>query len=335
MLEERIITLRELSNFGSVSGLNDQVIALVRQQQKTWEVAQKNYAMLLNAQTKTFHFGHFEIKVQHNPERIRSSAAKTDAKSIAGRACFLCLENLPAEQKGIMFRNKYLILTNPYPIFPFHLTISMLKHTPQRIGVFFPDMLDLSRQLTGFSLLYNGPQSGASAPDHFHFQAGNKGFLPVETEAKILENRNETNVFFQNEKTTIVAAENYLRRFVVLSSSDESEIIRFFQCFYSTLPARRDNEPMLNILCSYERGRWRVIVFPRERKRSSHFYQTGDKRVIVGPATVELGGVLVLPRLKDFLSVDGQIISEIYEEVTLSSGLFEQWLDAAMGSINK
>jgi hypothetical protein len=29
-------------------------------------------------------------------------------------------------------------------------------------------------------IFYNGPQCGASAPDHLHFQAGNRGFLPIE-----------------------------------------------------------------------------------------------------------------------------------------------------------
>ena len=115
------ISLPQLSKFGLVENINEQAKSLVTQQKETWDLARKNFKGLNRIQTNHFNFDHFNITVQFNPERIRSSAAKTDAKSIAERPCFLCLKNLPAEQKGIVFQNKYLILTNPYPIFPVHL----------------------------------------------------------------------------------------------------------------------------------------------------------------------------------------------------------------------
>ncbi|MGC9355923.1 MAG: DUF4922 domain-containing protein, partial [Mariniphaga sp.] len=172
MLKEKTIAPGELRKFGRAENLNEQAKTLVAQQKAAWEMASKNYAALKSVQTRTFDFGHFEIVVQFNPERIRSSAAKTDTKSIAERPCFLCLKNLPPEQKGIPFGEDYLILTNPFPIFQTHLTIPHLHHTSQQITGFFPDMLRLSRKLNGFTVFYNGPQTGASAPDHFHFQAG-------------------------------------------------------------------------------------------------------------------------------------------------------------------
>ena len=41
-------------------------------------------------------------------------------------------------------------------------------------------MLNLSRTMDQYVIFYNGPRCGASAPDHAHFQAGSRGFLPIE-----------------------------------------------------------------------------------------------------------------------------------------------------------
>ena len=38
-------------------------------------------------------------------------------------------------------------------------------------------LLELAEALTDYTIFYNGPKCGASAPDHAHFQAGNKGFM--------------------------------------------------------------------------------------------------------------------------------------------------------------
>lgn len=322
MLKQKIISAEELSNYGPVSTLNEQALALVKQQRETWQLAQKNYEALSEVQAREFDFGHFKIVVQHNPGRIRSSAAKVDARSIAERPCFLCPQNLPEEQKAILFHDKFLILVNPYPVFPVHLTIPYIKHKPQRILSFFPDMLDLVRELDGFTVFYNGPQCGASAPDHFHFQAGNRGFLPVENELEILEKRH-AEILVQKPGFKIIAVSNYLRRFIRITSADRSQMLNAFQRLYTLLPGEKGNEPMVNILSFFENGYWSVIIFPREKLRPAHFYETGDKQVIVSPAAVELGGVLVLPRQKDFDTVSNQIVSAIYEEVTLSFSEFD------------
>ncbi|MGM0620473.1 MAG: DUF4922 domain-containing protein [Bacteroidota bacterium] len=325
MVNQKIITTEELSGYGPVKSLNDQANALVKHQQNNWDLVRKNYRALAGVQTKNFDFGHFKIVVQHNPERIRSSAAKTDAKSIAERPCFLCYENLPAVQKGISFQDHYLILVNPFPIFPVHLTIPHLSHTPQRIQKFFPDMLKLSRDLPGFTLFYNGPKCGASAPDHFHFQAGNTGFLPVEEEFELLA-KQFADIIFKNDRTTVAAVENYLRRFVSLRSSDIEELAAVFSHILEFLPSNGEPEPMLNILCNYHENEWRVIIFPREKQRPSHFFETGEKQIVVSPASVELAGVLILPRDEDFRKITKNTLKEIFSEVTLSEHIFKKWL---------
>lgn len=323
MLKQKIISLQELKNFGSIRNLTEQAKSLVGQQKTTWEIARKNFEALDRIKTKTFDFGHFKIITQFNPERIRSSAAKTDAKTIAGRPCFLCVKNLPQEQKGILFRDKYLILANPFPVFKTHLTISNLKHTPQLIENYFGDLLDLSKVLSDFTVFYNGPQCGASAPDHFHFQAGIKGMLPIEEEFQILE-KNHSEILFQKNNIKIIAVENYLRRFVAIVSEDKMEIEKQFKKIIRFLDIGKNDEPMFNVLCNFENGKWRIIIFPREKQRPSHFFRTDEKQIIVGPAAVELGGVLVLPRKEDFEKITKKEVIEIYEEVTINNKSFKK-----------
>ena len=319
---EKIISFTELAHFGKINNLSEQAKSLVEQQKSTWETVFKNYTALSRIQTKTFDFGHFKIVTQFNPERIRSSAAKTDAKSISERPCFLCAENLPAEQKGILVQDKYMILVNPFPIFPVHLTISKGSHTQQQILPYFSDLLELSYSLNDFTVFYNGPKCGASAPDHFHFQAVIKNSLPIENEFSTLESQ-FSEILFQNEKTKIIAVENYLRRFIAIVSDDKNEIKDKFQFIYQNLETGSGEEPMLNILCSFLKGKWRVIIFPREKQRPSHFYRTDESQLLVSPAAVEMGGVLVLPEEQDFKKITKKEIEVIYGEVTVNKEVFE------------
>lgn len=317
------ILLEELSKFGSVENINEQAKSLVKQQRSVWGVAEKNFNALNKVHTKTFDFEHFKIITQFNPERIRSSAAKTDSKSIAERPCFLCLKNLPPQQKGIIFQNSYLILVNPFPIFPIHLTISSLHHTPQLIKNYFEDLLDISKALPDFTVFYNGPKCGASAPDHFHFQAGNKGLLPIETELTNLK-RKYSEVLFKNETTTVFSVENYLRRFIVNESGNKEAICGQFEKIYNCLDNDEHEEPMMNILCNYENGKWQVIIFPRNKQRPSHYFRKDNKQITASPASVELGGVLVLPKEDDFKKTTKKEIAEIFDEVTIDNESFQE-----------
>ena len=326
MIKQIIIKSEELRKFGSVQNFNEQAKALVAQQKTTWEMATKNYKGLNRVQTRIFDFGHFKIKTQFNPERIRSSAAKTDAKSIAERPCFLCLKNLPNEQKGIHFQNNYLVLTNPFPIFPIHLTIPHLEHTPQRIPEFFVDMLWLSRELNDFTVFYNGPETGASAPDHFHFQAGIKGVLPIEDEYEKLK-KEHAETLFEDKDLIVFSIENYLRRVVVIQSKNKEKLIKIFHLLFEQLPSENNAEPLLNILCKFKNGMWQVMIFPREKQRPSHFYRDDEKQIIVGPASVEMGGLLILPRKEDFEKITENILSEIFGEVTMKRNNFNFFVE--------
>ena len=130
--------------------MNQTIHHLLTGQLASWETARNNYAALSGVRVKELNVNGILYKVQFNPARIVSSGAKVDAKSILKRKCFLCPANLPPVQKGIPFGGHYNILVNPFPIFPRHLTVPELAHTPQRIATRFTDMLELAEALTDF-----------------------------------------------------------------------------------------------------------------------------------------------------------------------------------------
>jgi ATP adenylyltransferase/5',5'''-P-1,P-4-tetraphosphate phosphorylase II len=232
--------------------------------------------------------------VQFNPARIASSAAKVDPQSIRERKCFLCSDNRPPEQKGVPFKEQYTILINPYPIFPRHLTIPALAHTPQRIASRFDDMLDLAQQLDDYAVFYNGPKSGASAPDHFHFQAGNKGFLPIEND------RNWGNA-------------------IRIESENKQEMLNRFRQIYDNLPLQPDDdEPMLNLLTWFENGKWATYFFPRKKHRPACYFAEGGDNLLISPASVDLGGVFITPLEKDFEKITAEDIAGILNEVNIT-----------------
>ncbi len=306
------------------STLAAQVGKMIKQQKESWPVARQNYEGLRKVEEKYFLFNDFRIIVQFNPERIRSSAAKTDASSIRKRVCFLCQENRVEEQWGIDFIGKYTILINPFPIFPEHLTIPLNQHLPQKIEPFFSDMLRLSKQLPEFIIFYNGPESGASAPDHFHFQAGTKGIMPVDHEIKdvILKHGEK---LFDNGKISINASDgNYLRQLIVMVSSFEKELELQFQKVLGILKERgQEGEPMMNILATWGNGQWQVIIFPRDRQRPDQFFASGEKQIIMSPASVELGGLAILPRKEDFDKINQYDLLSIYRQVSINKEDFE------------
>ena len=80
----------------------------------------------------------------------------------------------------------------------------------------------------------------------------------------------------------------------------------------------------MNVLCNYVKERWRIIIFPRNVQHPSHFFKEEKERIIVGPAAVELGGVLILPREKDFKKITKKEIVEIYDEVSIEPKKFEK-----------
>ncbi len=295
--------------------LLEQVEELFDEQLRCWHTAKVNYTALDTIQSKSLHVGGLSIAVQFNPSRIASSAAKVDNASISRRKCFLCEQNRPVEQRGIEYGD-YTILINPFPIFTRHLTIPCKKHTPQVIEGRLMDMLKLAKDLSGgFTLFYNGAKCGASAPDHFHFQACPRGVLPVERE---VTKGNMLDIFDDG-----VGAVRYLSSLpfvcLCLSSKDPQEIQRLFVKVCVALKKDDDEaEPRINLICfSDDTHLLHLLVIPRTNHRPSCYFKERDEALLISPASVDFGGIFITPREADFLKVTSSDIEQIVRECAI------------------
>ena len=300
--------------------MNQTIHNLITEQLSSWETARNNYDALSTVKVKELNVNGVLYKVQFNPARIVSSGAKVDAKTIKERKCFLCPANLPAVQKGVPFKEHYNILVNPFPIFPRHLTVPELAHVDQRIAIRMEDMLDLAQALTDYVIFYNGPKCGASAPDHAHFQAGNKGFLPIE---KDWRNQIDGKVA-DYEQATLWYMNDAPRATLVIESASKENAVHLFDIIYRSLIVKpEEEEPMMNVLALYEDEKWVVFVFPREKHRPACYTAEGEANLLSSPASVDLGGVFITPVEKDFLKITAEDIAQILSEVCVSASDFE------------
>lgn len=52
---------------------------------------------------------------------------------------------------------------------------------------------------------------------------------------------------------------------------------------------------MLNIVCTFEDGKWFTFVLPRKTFRPWQYTAEGDQQLLVSPATVEMCGIFITP----------------------------------------
>ena len=296
--------------------ITEQVNNFIKEQIAEWPQAAGNFAALNDVKVKEIAMPGLTIKVQFNPARIVSSSAKVDAASLKARKCFLCAENRPDVQRGIEWGDRYTILINPFPIFPRHLTIPDRSHTDQLIAGRVADMMRLADDLDGYTVFYNGPRCGASAPDHMHFQAGNSDFLTL---GDALEDADLQTIITEGESTLALAKGLPLNVFVI--DTDAPEVgAGLFERLYNAIPVPEgEKEPMMNILCYATAQGVRLVVIPRKRHRPSFYGTEGDDYMLISPASVDMGGVFITPRPEDFERIDATIITRIFDELCLSN----------------
>lgn len=307
-----------------MNNYSEQVEKLIEQQLVVWQTPRDNYAALQNVEVKEFKVKRSTIKVQFNPARIVSSAAKVDNKSLKERKCFLCAANRPEVQEGIAWGENYTILINPFPIFPKHLTIPCNDHTDQRILARIGDMMAIAKDLPGFTLFYNGPKCGASAPDHMHFQAGNRGFLGFETDYLAADKKE----VISNAGATLSLLSGLANAAFLIEAVEIDAATELFVTLYNALEIPEgEEEPMLNILCWSEEGKWKVAVFPRRKHRPACYSAEGDANILISPASVDMGGVFITPLEKDFKKITADDLEQILDEVCLDQSGVEKILN--------
>ena len=299
---------------------SDDIDCFVAQQIAQWPTASDNFAALSHIQTRNLDKEGL-LRVQFNPARIRSSAAKVDAQSIAERPCFLCRANQPSTQGALELDDRYLIEINPYPIFKLHLTIPSRLHEPQRIDTRLEDMLRMAKMFDRYTLFYNGPRCGASAPDHAHFQMIGRGELPIEHEADTLR--------LSEEHYGVRCGDyhSFHRNGVIFKSDSTKALNDCFTRLYNHLGRTTpDTEPLLNLIGWYADGCWTLCVFPRTTHRPSCFYAEGPERMLISPASVDMGGVLIMPHQDDYKRITLDMAAQIFDEVCIDSNSLEQLL---------
>ena len=303
--------------------IQEKADALFQDQLSSWPLLGANWEKLGEARVKEFAFDGFTIRVQCNPRRIVSSAAKVDRVSIEKRPCFLCTEHRPPEEKNVWFGEHYEILCNPFPIFREHFTIAKSDHTPQVIEPEFASFLELSRALPDLALFYNAPNCGASAPDHMHFQAGNRGFMPIEKELAALK-ASHGRVLYEGPRMTVWAVDDGLRRFHVVESGSQGSLEQYAgHAFRLIRDLQKGEEPMINMLSYYEQG-WRVMLFPRDKHRPWQYFEEGEENILLSPASVDMGGTLITPLEKDFQKITREDIMDIFSQVSFSAEHFSK-----------
>lgn len=291
--------------------MNHEIEKLFERQVRAWPQLAKGVAGLSRASTRTVRIDWFDIFVRHIPHRAASTTAVVDRESVSKRPCFLCARHLPPEEEGLQFGDEFDIYCNPFPIVSRHLTIAHRRHRAQRFAGEFGNMLDLAAALPGYFVIYNGPECGASAPDHMHFQAGLRELFPIEKDTAGLPG---------------LSVPNYARQVIMFRGSDRFALIdRMDRAIWLLGEATgKRPEPMINIAVFHEDGQWVTYLFPRGKHRPEVFY-TGE--FTVSPASIDLCGVFVMPVAGDFEKITGKALAAILREVSLSEGEFRHVVD--------
>ena len=264
----------------------DDIDRLVEDQLRDWEEVRLRTMSLRDVKVKDVTVDGVPWRAQFNPARVVSTGAKVDKASIAARPCFLCRDNRPQCQHVHQWGN-YEILVNPFPIFPGHLTIASCRHEPQSVNGHVGDMLRLACELEGYTVFYNGPQCGASAPDHLHFQAVPSEYMPLDRRYP------------------------FKRHYFIDSHERVGEALS--ELLYS-LSAYGD-EPMVNIaLRAVDSSTIEAVVVPRRAHRPQ-CYDT----VKVSPGAVDVFGTLITVSEADFDAVDSSLAASVFNDVAFVS----------------
>lgn len=252
-----------------------------QEQLSEWQECSARYADLGKARRKDVVIDGREYHLMFNPARMRSATAKVVAGKV-DRPCFLCRDNRPALQRDIEIRpegssHTYLLALNPFPILPKHFTVINNSHERQTMtSGRLSDMEHIARELEGYLVFFNGACSGASAPDHFHFQAVPREFVPLTT-----------------------WEQNMWRQLGVQHGKAENVKIDF------------DRSDFCNILCWADGDHIHWWVIDRRRHRPWQYDAHGEEHVLISPAALEFAGVVPLARGEDFKQMTPSLLNDL------------------------
>ena len=288
----------------------------VHDQLSVWPAVAAKYRALKVAQTRQLPLGGLLVTLQCNPGRVEAPES----------GCPLCEENYLPHQHTLPFEGrkarKYAILVNRAPIFPNHLVITRDVHAPQTIWHRYPDMLDLSRQLGDYVVFYNSPNSGTSVPEHAHFQACPKGYMPLERTAERLMRavraadgtipeslREDLEYIAEVRDAQLFHYKRFTRGvFFLRAETAKSMAKMFYRLLDCADLVEGETEPRFNALTFFSEGEWRSVVVLRTRT------------TVLGlrPGAADMAGFFVIPDEERFRELDGNALRTVLDTVSLS-----------------
>lgn len=284
-----------------------------------WHQARENYEDLKKVERREVDGFLFPVRLEWNPSRERSTTAKVDSASIAERKCFLCSSNRPEEQGrcDIIGSHDYDVLVNPFPIFPIHFTIASKKHIHQDeidLGV----MVDFAMQNDELVVFYNASRSGASAPDHLHYQAGNKDYLPICDYVEHVSEGEGITLYKGSPMKFlhIVKSVDKFGDFSEINRLGGGEIGKLGDISMRNILMWRGGNSLLNI-----------IVIPRKAHRPKCYYADGEGEMLVSPGAVDMAGVIILPRRQDFERISREDVLQVYLETGYTAAEIDHWVN--------
>ncbi len=307
------------ANFPSL----EEVEAFFCNQLECWDETRERFNGLKTVETKGLRIGDTVINAQFNPSRMISTGAKIDKASIAKRPCFLCAKNRPAVQTMLpAFNGEFQVLINPFPIITGHLVIAATEHTEQRLQNHYRQFAEIAEAMPGYLVLYNGPKCGASAPDHLHFQAGKRGTIPIERD---WANYYATKLQPLNFAQGLYLVNDFACPAIAIVAENIDNSTRIFESLYKKLQTHSSDEEFpVNVLAWKDNGKIITVVILRSKHRPDCYFLEGEKQMLISPGSVDMGGLLITPRKKDFETLTPDKGFSILREVTLNE---EQIID--------
>jgi SpoIID/LytB domain protein len=166
-------------------------------------------------------------------------------------------------------------------------------------------MLSIAQELEpGYMIFYNGPRSGASAPDHLHMQIGRSEGIPLVD--KLRENE-------PSAKDEPVTIQPFGFPVIVIKGSDPAKLWNYVSgmTIYDG-----DYEPRMNVLSFNRNGQVISAIIPRSKHRPDCYYADEMGKIMVSPGAVDMFGLVITPRKEDFDSLTERQVLDIYRQVT-------------------
>ena len=305
----------------SSSGKMISPIKSLLEQQMEVEFVDKNLLADISYRSK----GRFMMQV--NPAREpknRAVVSKTIKSNNGPAPCFLCVENMPEQERGIKLNSDFTVYANPRPIDEGHIVVVANKHEEQFItkssGVM--EAINLLSDTAPYALFFNGKGAAASG-DHFHFQALNlrelNNRLPVESSKleKVLSTRG----------VTISTLRNYPASCLAFEGKDATELANQVSGFLESLNSGKI--PYNILFTRTEDSAARIFIFPRAVENP---HSINPRFLDIKFGTLEMAGLFIVYSDAMVDNIEEKALTESLKAVSLDSVVFEQIVSDAIKS---